>query len=168
VASDATARDGDVSLFHTLTPRSTVANLRFEGTIPVTVRSLASLVASGSIPDQVGLLKIDTEGCDLEVMRGLGSLRPSVVMAEFWDAQHEFGKCGLGRLADLVAEMKRRSYRWHVVIYHLDHKSLISWYQNRIDTIPQCWGNVLFFQELALLQKAMGWLEDVLPPTRLR
>jgi FkbM family methyltransferase len=167
-ASEVSPRGSDVSLFHTLTPHSTDSNLRFDRGMPVTVRSLGSLAASGTISEQAGLLKIDTEGCDIDVMRGLGGLRASVVMAEFWDAQHEFGKSGRGRLADLVAEMKSRGYRWHLVIYHVDHKSLISWYQNRTDTIPQSWGNALFFQEQRLLQESMRWLEDVLPPTRFR
>lgn len=168
VASDISERGGDASLFHTLTPHSTDPNLRFDQSAPVTVRSLSSLVASGEIPGSVGLLKIDTEGCDLDVMRGMDNLQASVVMAEFWDARHEFGKSGRGRLEDLVAEMKRRGYRWHLVIYHLDQKSLISWYQNRSDTIPGSWGNAIFFQEQRLLQEALRWVEDVLPPTRFR
>jgi FkbM family methyltransferase len=168
VATDVSLRGGDVSLFHTLAPHSTDPNLRFEQTIPVTVRSLASLRASGEVPEHVGVLKIDTEGSDLDVMRGMGSLRAAVVMAEFWDAAHEFGRSGRGSLAPLVAEMKQRGYRWHLVIYHVDHKSLISWYHNRSDTVPQSWGNVLFFRDQRLFQEALAWVEDVLPPTRFR
>lgn len=168
VAADVASRGGDVSLFHTLVPHSTAANLHFEESVPVPVRSLGSLVSEGVIPERVGLLKIDTEGSDLEVMRGLGSLHASAVMAEFWDAEHEFGKSGRGRLGDLVAEMRSRGYRWHLVIYHGDNNTVVSYYQNRTDTIPKSWGNVLFFENQALLQEALGWVADVLPPTRFR
>jgi len=168
VASGDSGRRGDVSLFHTLAPHSTDPNLRFTESFPVTVRCLGSLVMSGEIPGRVGLLKIDTEGCDLDVIRGMGSLRASVVMAEFWDPEHEFGKSGRGRLEDLVVEMKKRNYRWHLVIYHVDHKSVISYYQNRSDTVPGSWGNVIFFEDQGLLQESLRWVEDLLPPTRFR
>lgn len=168
VAADVAGRGGDVSLFHTLAPHSAEANLRFEQSVSVNVRSLGSLVSAGVIPERVGLLKIDTEGSDLEVMRGLGGLHASVVMAEFWDAEHEFGKSGRGRLSDLVDEMRKRGYRWHLVIYHVDHNATVSYYQNRSDTIPKSWGNVLFFENQQLLQEALGWVADVLPPTRFR
>jgi len=168
VAADVAGRGGDVSLFHTLAPHSTAANLDFGESVEVPVRSLGSLVSAGVIPERVGLLKIDTEGSDLEVMRGLGALRASAVMAEFWDAEHEFGKSGRGRLSDLVDEMRKRGYRWHLVIYHVDHNATVSYYQNRSDTIPKSWGNVLFFESQQLLQEALGWVADVLPPTRFR
>jgi FkbM family methyltransferase len=168
LASDAGDRGGDVSLFHTLAPHSADANLRFAESVSVPVRSLGSLVNAGVIPGRIGLLKIDTEGSDLDVIRGMGSLRAAAVMAEFWDAEHEFARSGRGRLADLVSEMRTRGYRWHLVIYHIDHKNVISYYQNRSDTIPHSWGNVVFFEHQGLLQEALAWVNDVLPPTRFR
>ncbi len=168
LASDAGGRGGDVSLFHTLVPHSADANLRFAESVAVPVRSLGSLVSAGTIPERIGLLKIDTEGSDLDVIRGMGSLRAAAVMAEFWDAEHEFARSGRGRLADLVSEMRARGYRWHLVIYHVDQQNLISYYQNRSDTIPHSWGNVVFFEHQGLLQEALAWVDDVLPATRFR
>lgn len=168
LAVDAGGRGGDVSLFHTLVPHATDDNLRFAETLEVPVHSLGRLVSDGTIPERIGLLKIDTEGSDLEVMRGLGSLRAAAVMAEFWDAEHDFARSGRGRLADLVSEMRSRGYRWYLVIYHVDHQHVISYYQNRSDTVPHSWGNVVFFESQSLLHEALSWVSDVLPPTRFR
>jgi FkbM family methyltransferase len=160
-------RKSDLSLFHTLAPHAADADLDFSKTIAVNVRSVGSLVLSGELPKRVGLLKIDTEGFDLDVVRGIGELRASAVMAEFWDAEHEFGKSGRGRLADLVTEMKKRGYAWYLVIYHLNAKSP-SFYHNRPDTIPGSWGNVIFFEDQRLFAESLSWAESVLPPTLFR
>jgi FkbM family methyltransferase len=169
VATDVSGKhENDPSLFHTLVPHSVGQDFRFTDRIPVEVHSLGSMVQSGEIPQRVGLLKIDTEGFDLDVIRGIGDLRASVVMAEFWDAQHEFGKSGRGKLQDLITEMKKRGYAWHLVIYHVDSKNLISYYHNRRDTVPDSWGNVIFFEEQRLFAESLGWLEEVLPATLFR
>ncbi|MGB6744173.1 MAG: FkbM family methyltransferase [Terracidiphilus sp.] len=161
-------RKRDVSLFHTLVPHAADEDLDFSDTIPVKVRSLGSLVLSGEIPNRVGLLKIDTEGFDLDVVRGIGELRASAVMVEFWDAEHEFGKSGRGRLDDLVTAMKQRGYGWYLVIYHLDAKSLVSYYHNRPDTVPGSWGNAIFFEDQQIFAESMRWVEHMLPPTLFR
>jgi FkbM family methyltransferase len=168
LAVDAGGRGGDVSLFHTLVPHSADEKLRFSESIDVPVHSLGGLVSDGTIPERIGLLKIDTEGSDLEVIRGMGSLRAAAVMAEFWDAEHEFARSGRGRLADLVSEMRNRGYRWYLVVYHVDHQHVISYYQNRSDTVPYSWGNVVFFESQGLQHEGLSWINDVLPPTRFR
>jgi FkbM family methyltransferase len=160
-------RKSDVSLFHTLAPHAADEDLDFSKTIPVEVRSIGSLVQSGEIPKRVGLLKIDTEGCDLDVIRGIGELRASVVMTEFWDTEHEFGKSGRGKLADLVTEMKKRGYEWYIVIYHLNDKPA-SYYHNRPDTVPGSWGNVIFFEDQRTFVECLSWAENLLPPTLFR
>jgi FkbM family methyltransferase len=169
LATDVSGKgSSDPSLFHTLVPHSADQHLRFTESIPVTVRSLGSLAQSGEIPERVGLLKIDTEGFDLDVIRGMGELRASVVMVEFWDAQHEFGQSGRGRLDDLVTEMKKRGYTWYVVIYHVSNKSVVSYYHNRCDTVPGSWGNVLFFEDQQLFAESLRWADEVIPRTVFR
>ena len=112
--------------------------------MPVPVRTLESLRRGGEIPNRAGVLKIDTEGFDLEVIRGMGTETSPVVMAEFWDARHSFGQSGKGRLEDLVNEMRQRGYHWHIVIYHLEEAATISYYCNQVRTVPNSWGNALF------------------------
>ena len=140
-------------------------DLQFIETVPVKVRSLASLRESGEIPTNAGLLKIDAEGFDLEVVRGMGEPNCAVVMTEFWDPAHRFGQSGKGRLEDLVTEMRGRGYPWHIVIYHLDEDATISYYCNRTDTVSGSWGNIIFCREYAIFSKAARWCERILTPT---
>lgn len=159
----------DVSQFSTLVEHPMQEDCAFTQKTAVKVRTLGSLVRSGELPEKVGLLKIDTEGFDLEVIRGMGEqLRPPVVATEFWDRRHAFGREGHGDLAAIVNEMRRREYPWHVVIYHLDQEARISFYCNRTDTLAGSWGNAIFFRERALFAEALQWCDEVLPPTIYR
>jgi len=82
----------DASLFHSLIDHPVGTSFRFADTLPVQVRSLASLRQTGEIPRQIGLLKVDTEGADIDVIKGLGEPDIPVVMTEYWDSDHAFGK----------------------------------------------------------------------------
>lgn len=164
VASALPGSKSDPTLYSSL-GQHPMEDLRFTETVPVKVRSLKSLRESGEIPDSAGLLKIDAEGFDIEVIRGIGESNYAVVMTEFWDATHRFGQSGKGHLEDLVAEMRGRGYPWHIVIYHLDEQARISYYLNRSDTLSGSWGNVIFFREYAIFSKAARWCEQVLTPT---
>ncbi|MGH9865364.1 MAG: FkbM family methyltransferase, partial [Candidatus Acidiferrales bacterium] len=129
---------------------------------------LESLEKEGKIPPNSGIVKIDTEGFDLDVIKGMGNGRHAIVMTEFWDAEHPFGRAGDGKIEELVAEMKTRGYAWHLVIYHVDQIATVSYYCNRVEQVPQSWGNVLFFQDHRLFAKAVTWCENVLTPTLFR
>jgi FkbM family methyltransferase len=158
----------NATLFNSLVDHPMLSEVKFTKTVPVTVRSLESLQKSGEIPDSAGLLKIDTEGLDLEVIAGMGKLLPSIVMAEFWDGEHPFGRAGHGRLDKLVSAMRRRGYEKHIVVYHVDPTSTISYYCGRSDTVRQSWGNAVFFRDHAVFVRAVQWCETMLTPTMHR
>ena len=157
----------DTSLYHSLTDHPMLDDLRFTTSEEVEIRSLGSLAAERKIPADAAVLKIDTEGQDLNVVRGLGDGSFDVIVTEFWDAAHPFGLAGHARLADMVAEMHRRGYRWHLVIYRVDQKQELSFFANR-DTAPaELWGNAIFFRDHAIFARAYQWCEDVLVLFRL-
>jgi FkbM family methyltransferase len=169
VAADTSGENKwDPTLFNSLTDHAMLEDCKFTSTLPVKVRSLESLQRAGEIPESAGLLKIDTEGFDLNVIRGMGNGKFSVVMTEYWDPAHPFGVSGHGRLEDLVTEMKARGFAWYIVIYHVDETSTISYYSNRLRTVPKSWGNVLFFSDHATFTHAIRWCGEVLPPTLYR
>src|SRR5438093_1534994 len=68
------ASGGSLDSFHTLQPERSGPSLVWDGSVQVQVRSLDSLRAAGEIPDSVGVLKIDAEGADADVLRGAASL----------------------------------------------------------------------------------------------
>lgn len=166
IAATATEAEGlDPSLFHSLVDHPLGTSIRFAETLPVRIRSLASLRQTGEIPRQIGLLKVDTEGADIEVIKGLGEPDIPVVMTEYWDSNHAFGTETHGHLGPTVELMRSMGYAWHVVIYHVDQDESISYYFNYAHTFPGAWGNAIFFKERSLFARAARWCEAALRPT---
>jgi FkbM family methyltransferase len=156
----------DASFYSSLTKHSLSEGLVFTDTIPVTVKTLASLHDGEELPKDIGLVKIDTEGFDLEVIKGMGNYRYPVVVAEFWDKNFPFGRSGaMNQLPDLVKAMKERDYHWHLVIYRIWGSSDVSYYCNSAYSLDNSWGNVFFFQDYQVFHQALLWSASVMPAT---
>jgi FkbM family methyltransferase len=155
----------DASLFNSLVDHPLGTSVQFANVLPVQVRSLASLRAAGELPQQLGLLKIDSEGADIEVIKGMGAPDIAIVMAEYWDVKHAFGQGEHGHLGPIVEMMRDHGYFRHVVFYHLDQEEIISYYFNHSHTIPGSWGNAIFFRDRFLFARAAQWCEAALLPT---
>ncbi|MBC1196253.1 FkbM family methyltransferase [Microcystis aeruginosa BLCCF158] len=156
----------DASFYSSLTKHSLSEGLVFTDTIPVTVKTLASLHDAEELPKDIGLVKIDTEGFDLEVIKGMGNYRYPVVVAEFWDQNFPFGRSGaMNQLPDLVNAMKERDYHWHLVIYRIWGSSDVSYYCNSAYSLDNSWGNVFFFQDYPVFHQALLWCASVMPAT---
>jgi FkbM family methyltransferase len=157
---------GDASLFASLTAHSMPDDLPFTSTVLVKVNTLKNLHQSGLVPEDISLVKIDTEGFDLEVIRGMGDYRYPVVGAEFWDRQIPFGRSGLlYTLESLVGEMRSLGYSWHVVLYRIWGQNHTAYYGNHARSVPHSWGNVVFFRDYQLFAQAQAWCGAVLPRT---
>ncbi len=156
----------DASFYSSLTKHSLSEGLVFTDTITVTVKTLASLHDGEELPKDIGLVKIDTEGFDLEVIKGMGNYRYPVVVAEFWDQNFPFGRSGaMNQLPDLVKAMKERDYHWHLVIYRIWGSSDVSYYCNSAYSLDNSWGNVFFFQDYQVFHQALLWSASVMPAT---
>ncbi|NCQ84017.1 MAG: FkbM family methyltransferase [Microcystis aeruginosa W13-18] len=156
----------DASFYSSLTKHSLSEGLVFTDTISVTVKTLASLHDTEELPKDIGLVKIDTEGFDLEVIKGMGNYRYPVVVAEFWDQNFPFGRSGaMNQLPDLVNAMKERDYHWHLVIYRIWGSSDVSYYCNSAYSLDNSWGNVFFFQDYQVFHQALLWSASVMPAT---
>jgi FkbM family methyltransferase len=147
----------DTSLFHSTVRHPMLEDLSFGEALTVPMRSLASLIGEGAIPANAAVLKIDTEGADLEVIRGAGEARFSVVLMEFWERQHPFGRAGHGDLTTLVGEMRQRGYPWHLVIYRVDMTGELGCVCNVRNPPATSWGNAVFFRDFALFGAAAAW-----------
>ncbi len=156
----------DASFYSSLTKHSLSEGLVFTDTITVTVKTLASLHDGEELPKDIGLVKIDTEGFDLEVIKGMVNYRYPVVVAEFWDQNFPFGRSGaMNQLPDLVKAMKERDYHWHLVIYRIWGSSDVSYYCNSAYSLDNSWGNVFFFQDYHVFHQALLWSASVMPAT---
>lgn len=159
---------GNSDLFSSLFPHSMLDDLKFTDTVQVQVRSLDSLHQASEIPPDIGLLKIDTEGADLEVIRGMGEHRYSVIIAEFWDEEHPFGKSNApNKLGELVVAMKQRGYHWYIVIHRTELYDA-AFYCNYPRSVKAAWGNVFFFQSHDLFTQGLKWCSATLPTTYFR
>jgi FkbM family methyltransferase len=141
LARDAAGNSADS--FHTLRAERAEGDLVWEGTAEVRVRSLDSLRASGEVPDRIGLLKIDAEGGDAEVLRGAASIAADVVMVEFWrDLPDTVGPCpfGLEELRSLVEPLGPR--RFLFARHGRRHVSIGRW--DAADPAEGEWGNLVF------------------------
>ncbi|BAQ66226.1 FkbM family methyltransferase [Geminocystis sp. NIES-3709] len=158
----------DSSLYNSLIKHSMPEDLSFTDSTTVTVKTLASLHDSREIPSNVGLVKIDTEGFDLQVIQGMGLYQYPVVITEFWDSQIPFGISEThNKLENLVTEMRRRKYYWHIVMYRVwgDKNTSIAFYCNHSHSVTNSWGNIFFFQDYNIFVQAHRWALSVISET---
>lgn len=151
------------SVYSSLLPHAMPADLPFASKIQVSVDTLENLQKCQKIPADIGLVKIDTEGFDIEVIRGMADYRYPVVSAEFWDSRHFFGKGG--ELETLVREMKQRDYHWYIVLYRAANSCNAAFYCNHAHSLEKSWGNVFFFQDHNLFSQGLKWCSVMLPTT---
>jgi FkbM family methyltransferase len=157
IAQDLEGGKWNASLFHSTVRHPMLSDLAFGSQARVKLRSLASLVGEGILPATAAVLKVDTEGADLEVIRGAGDLRFDIVVLEFWDEQHPFGREGHGALSAQVEAMRHLGYRWHVVIYRLDEQGSQGYFFNMRAAPRGAWGNVLYFRDFSVFSRAARW-----------
>ena len=156
----------DPTVFHSLVRHGMPTDLKFNGTVPVPIRRLSDLHKEGVVPADAGLVKIDTEGYDLEVIRGMADFRYPAVMVEFWDTSIAFATQGLLYTLDsMVSEMRQRGYLWYIVIYRVWGENHTAYFCNHDRAVPGSWGNILFFQQRETFIQAQQWCSAVLPRT---
>lgn len=156
----------DSTFYNSLVKHSTPDDIPFVGSIPVKVRSLKSLHENNVIPNDIDLVKIDTEGYDLEVLKGINNHAYPVVITEFWDKSFPFGRANAyNYLSEMATEMNTRGYNWFIIIYRVWGSDDISFYCNNTESIENSWGNVFFFHDYNIFTKAMQWCSSVLRST---
>jgi FkbM family methyltransferase len=156
----------DPTVFHSLAPHGMPDGLAFENAVSVPVQRLADLHRDGVIPSDISLVKIDTEGYDLEVIRGMNDHLYNTVVVEFWDEQIPFANQGLNyTLEDMVGAMRTRGYLWYIVLYRVWGQNQTAYFCNHDRAVPHSWGNIFFFQERGTFAQAQQWCSAVLPRT---
>ena len=142
VATDAAGNELD--FFHSLQKVEGAAQFRHSRSVRVQCRSLRSLAADGTIPSELGILKTDTEGHDLGVLRGLGALRPELVVCEYFteglypgwdDARPELA----------IAHMQGLGYAHCLATKRVDELEYCSFYPTGF--VPRQWGNLFFLRD---------------------
>jgi FkbM family methyltransferase len=158
----------DPSVYNTFRPHFVGAEVSFTSQVEVPVRSLSSLVTKKEIPDDFPVLKIDTEGFDLEVIRGLGKLQPQVVQTEFWGEDFLFVKdepndSKLVLAKQIIEEMRARDYRWNLIMFRIEGEPAIRFTANLATAPKRSWGNLFFFKDFRVFEEAYRWTSTALP-----
>jgi FkbM family methyltransferase len=156
--------DADLSVYGTTVKHAVPDGMSYSEPVDVSVRSLKSLHGAGELPADVSILKIDTEGGDLEVIRGMGTIKYSVIVSEFWDAAHYFSNGEFGLLTDTVVQLRARGYNWHIVIYRPAGAfcSEPRFYCNIDQSVQGSWGNAIFFRDYEVFKEALKWCSSML------
>jgi FkbM family methyltransferase len=162
------AGQDDPSLYNTFRPHFVREGLAFAETVDVPVRTIESLIKSGELPEQIDFLKVDTEGFDLEVIKGLGVIRPSVVQTEFWGddfvfVRNEKNRRKLISPGEIIREMRNRDYFWNLIVFRVEAEAYVRFAANLANAPKRAWGNMLFFRDHSLFLEALRWCQGALP-----
>lgn len=142
VATDA---DGlELDYYHSLQKAEAPGIFSHSKSFEVECRSLQSLAEHGEIPPYLGVLKTDTEGNDLNVLRGLGTLRPEMVICEYF-ARGLYGGWPEGAPELIVEYMRGLGYQTYLATKRIGDLEFMgigmALYQEKQ------WGNLFFFRE---------------------
>jgi len=130
--------------FHSLHYLSNDPRVKHEKKIRVTCKTLKSLLNEGIIEKNCGILKIDTEGNDLHVLKGMGELRPEVVICEFF-TKGLFAGWEQGNPQGLINEAKKLGYKHYVSVKRYNGRELVSF--SPAVFYDQQWGNLFFLND---------------------
>lgn len=154
----------DPLLFSALTPHNMPCGLEFTGeTVAVQARTISSLVKEGRLPNKAGLLKVDAEGYDLAVFKGMNSMSGyEILMSEFWSPDFVFATPGIPDHEAVCKYLAGTGYPFSISIVRRADRSLC-WTANMPVALRQTWGNTLFFRDAALFQAAISFVSKFIP-----
>jgi FkbM family methyltransferase len=150
-AADGTAR---------LKPSREIPDAAADEGSEVEQRTLESLQRSRQIPGELGVVKISAGGDEVQTVLGLGGLRPSVIVAEFQYEEHvPAGRKTSDSFRSLVMETRERGYKFNLAIYRAAGAETAHFLSNTLRVPDGSQGNVFFFAEAALFEKALNWCD---------
>jgi len=147
---------GDLTLFSSLQARQGVWGLEQAPGAMVQTATVDQLRQDAGWPEQIGLVKIDVEGSELEVLRGLGSTRPEALLVEYWGEEYIFAtdssRAGIKPLLDAIEPHGLGC--WLALI----HRGDSVWFDVNPRSVPaDTWGNVLFVQDRETFAAVTAW-----------
>lgn len=130
--------------FHSLQLMEGDSQVKHQKSIPVTCRSLDSLVAEKIVPQIVGILKTDTEGNDLRVLQGMSKLSAEIIMCEFF-TKGLYSGWEQATPEGLIAEAKRKGFGEYIAIIRHGQDEIIAYKPTLF--LERQWGNLIFFKD---------------------
>jgi FkbM family methyltransferase len=166
LVADQTGFYGNASAFSSLSRLPLPEGLVPAGAVTVPVCRLDALVRERGLATP-SVVKVDTEGYELEVLRGLGDLWPKILLAEFWDETFPLSGAGArNRLPDLVAHARAHGARFHLAIFRRWGDGRPAFFSGWNASPERSWGNLLFFTDRAMFESARQHLATLIPEAR--
>jgi FkbM family methyltransferase len=150
--------------FHSLQLLTGDQRVHHQQKLNVTCRSLKSLCKEGVIEQNLGALKIDTEGNDLRVLRGIGPVRSDVLICEFFTAGIYSGWSEASP-GGLIAEARKLGYSTWLAIRRRGAAELVSLCPSHFT--EREWGNLIFLSE-AVFQSARPQIGEIIAKSEQR
>jgi FkbM family methyltransferase len=142
VATDASGQELDY--YHSLQKAEAPGVFSHSKAFEVECRSLQSLVMEEKLPAAIGVLKTDTEGNDLNVLRGLGTLRPELVICEYF-MEGMYSGWNEGFPQQIIEYMHTLGYQNFLITKRVGALEFLE--LNTRAYHEKQWGNLLFFRE---------------------
>ncbi|EKN5912850.1 TPA: FkbM family methyltransferase [Yersinia enterocolitica] len=142
IAEDNDGRELDY--FHSLQPIEPQVKFSHQRNISVQCRRIDGMVMDGLLPNNMGILKVDTEGNDYFVLAGLGDIRPELVICEFFQ-ELIYSGWEFGRAEIIIQQMRELGYRRYYAIKRFSKwTSLVA---GPAAFKSQDWGNLFFMKD---------------------
>lgn len=164
VATDESGQELDY--FHSLVPTEGEKGFTHSKSFRVQCRSVHSLAQQGEVAVEVGILKTDTEGNDLYVLRGLGAMRPEVLVCEYF-CPGVYQGWPDGAPGPMVAHMQALGYRHWLATKRVPNSELEFLELNPGAYAKSQWGNLFFFRD-DFYEKASGTLSEAIRDSQVR
>jgi FkbM family methyltransferase len=150
--------DNPMEYFSTLHPLQHDSRIQHKKVAKVTCRSLNSLLQEGVVKNNLGIIKIDTEGNDLNVLQGMGEVSAEILMCEFF-MPGIYAGWQLGHPLGLIEEARKLGFNNFIAIKRLDEFEMTS--INNPEFVDKQWGNIIFTKD-DIFQSAKCSLEKII------
>ena len=127
--------------FHSLHYLANDPQVKHQKHILVTCRSLQSLLNEGTIEKDIGILKIDTEGNDLQILKGMGEVCPEVIICEFF-TKGLFAGWEQGDPRALITKIEQFGFSHYLAVKRCADRELVSF--SPVVFCEKQWGNLIF------------------------
>jgi FkbM family methyltransferase len=147
----------DDTLFSSLEAHPSLDGLPFDREVGIRTARLDSILAPNGA-HAVGLLKIDTEGHDISVLKGAGLIEAEALMVEFWEKEHLFNQGKVNNtLDDYLRAVDRKRFPHHVLLWRGTERSAFGWIVDAVAAPKASWGNILFLKDVDSLERLTRW-----------
>lgn len=136
--------DKPMDYFSSLHPLNADTRITHKKVTTVTCRSLDSLLGEGLIPKEIGILKTDTEGNDLNVLKGMQSLKPDILMCEYF-MPGIYAGWELGHPEGLIEAARLLGFSHFITIKRIQEFEQVSLDNDTF--IDKQWGNLIFLSD---------------------